>query len=352
MSLMLEEIHEQPEVLERVLDRPPVALEDIKRRFSSARPAVIVLVARGTSDNAALFGRYLFEITLGIPTMLAAPSIVTLYRKLSLPANALVIGISQSGESTDINAYIEFAKDSGAHTVGITNEAGSTLANLSDDILLTDAGKESSVAATKTYTAQMMLLYRVAQSLGAQIPERDLRQIPAAVRKQMEGELEVQQLATRFRGMSQAVVVGRGLNYANSFEFALKLMETSYVVAAAFSGADFAHGPIAMVEKDFPVFAFLPSGPTSRETRKLLTRLNAADADMIGIGTSSMLEELRSGHRIRLADLPPPTTGLPEDILTPIPSIVPAQAFAAHLAAAKGLDPDQPRGLSKVTKTL
>ncbi len=352
MSLMLQEIHEQPQVLERILDRPPTALADISRRFSSKRPSIIALAARGTSDNAALFGRYLFEITLGIPTMLAAPSVATLYRKIAVPTDALVIGISQSGESTDINAYVEFAKGAGAHVVGITNESGSTLAGLADDTLLTGAGKESSVAATKTYTAQMMALYCLARALGAQIPERDIRQIPAAVRAQLDGGRHVQEIAGRYRRMSHTVVIGRGFNYSNSFEFALKLMETSYVVAGAFSGADFAHGPIAMVEKGFPVFAFLPAGPTSHETSKLLARLGDGGVDTIGIGTRSMLDGLPSGQQIRLTDLAPPSQGLPEDILTPIPAIIPAQLFAAHLAAAKGLDPDKPRMLSKVTQTL
>ncbi len=352
MSLMLKEIREQPEVLERILDRPPDALADLKKRFSARLPAMIVLVARGTSDNAALFGRYLFEITLGIPTMLAAPSVSTLYRKLSLPKNAVVIGISQSGESTDINAYLEFARHIGTHTIGITNEAASTLATLSDEVLPTQAGKEKSVAATKTFTAQMMVLYCLARAMGARIPEHDLRQIPAAIRKQLEGEAQVQQLAHRYQNMSHAVVLGRGLNYANSYEFALKLMETSYVVAAPFSGADFAHGPIAMVEKGFPVFMFLPPGPTSNETSKLLARLEERGVETTGIGLPAMLKDSTSSHRIELCGPIPHPDGLPEDTLTPIPAIVPAQVFAAHLATSKGLDPDRPRMLTKVTQTL
>lgn len=352
MSLMLKEIHEQPAVLERILDQPAPALEDLAKRFSASRPAMIVLVARGTSDNAALFGRYLFEITLGIPTMLAAPSVATLYRRLVLPRDTLVIGISQSGESTDINSYVESAKRNGALTIGITNEPSSTLGALADEVLPTEAGKESSVAATKTYTAQMFMLCCLARALGARIAESDLRLAPAAVRAQLNREDSVQALAAEFLDMSHSVVLGRGFNYANSFEFALKLMETSYVVSTAFSGADFAHGPIAMVEEGFPVFVFVPPGPTAGETDKLITRLRQARAETIGIGPSSMLDGLRLSHRIELSGSTLHSTGLPDDILTPIPAIVPAQMFAAHLAAAKGLDPDKPRMLSKVTQTL
>ena len=147
MSLMLNEIRQQPQVLEGMLTRLPNALERLRKRYATSRPTMIIVVARGTSDNAALFARYLFEITLGIPTMLAAPSISTLYRRLSLPPDALVMGISQSGESTDINAYLEFAKSIGTPTVGITNEDGSTLSSLAEVVLPIRAGTESSVAA-------------------------------------------------------------------------------------------------------------------------------------------------------------------------------------------------------------
>lgn len=352
MSLMLKEIHQQPRVLEGILASPPGALKQLRKRFSESRPTMIVVVARGTSDNAALFARYLFEITLGIPTILAAPSISTLYHKQSLPAGALVIGISQSGESTDVNAYLECAKSAGTHTVAITNEDNSTLATLAEVVLPTRAGPESSVAATKTYTAQLMMLYFLAQALGAKIPNDVLRGLPSTVQLQLEHETEIQQLAQHYRDMSRTVVIGRGFNYANSFEFALKLMETNYVVAAAFSGADFAHGPIAMVDEGFPVFVFTPPGPTFHETGKLLTRLAGSRVDTIGIGSGSILGDLPCSHRIELYGPTPRTPGFPSDMLTPIRSIVPAQLFAAYLAASKGLDPDRPRMLSKVTQTL
>ena len=352
MSLMLNEIRQQPQVLEGMLNRLPNALERLRKRYATSRPTMIVVVARGTSDNAALFARYLFEITLGIPTMLAAPSISTLYRRLSLPPDALVIGISQSGESTDINAYLEFAKSIGTPTVGITNEDGSTLSNLAEVVLPIRAGTESSVAATKTYTAQLMMLYCLAQALGSEIPDVALKGIPDTVQAQLDHEADVQQLAQHYRQMSHAVVIGRGFNYANSFEFALKLMETSYVVAAAFSGADFAHGPIAMVDEGFPVFVFTPAGPTSQETGKLLARLADRRVDTIGIGSGSILGELPCSQRIELYGSTPRAGGFPEDMLTPIRSIVPAQLFAAYLASSKGLDPDHPRMLTKVTHTM
>ena len=349
--MMLQEIRQQPEVLDRILTNLPSALTRLRGRYSTKRPELAVIVARGTSDNAAVFGRYLFEITLGIPTILAAPSVATLYKSLSLPRHALVIGISQSGESTDINGYLESAKALGAYCIGITNESSSTLATLSDEVLPTQAGTEKSVAATKTYTAQVIMLYCLAHALGAGIASDDLKEIPSAAEAQLKDEARLQWLAEQYSEMSHAVVIGRGFNYANGFEFALKLMETSYVVATGFSGADFAHGPIAMIEERFPVFAFCPSGPTAEQTQALLERLHASQAETICFGAPSMLRKLPCSHWIDVREIAP-RAGLPADLLSAIPMIIPAQLFAAHLAASKGLNPDRPRMLSKVTRTL
>ena len=352
MSQMIDEIRQQPQVLDRALAAPPKALSRLRRRFSKRQPALVVIVARGTSDNAALFGRYLFEILLGIPASLAAPSVATLYHRWPIPRDAVVIGISQSGESTDINVFMELAKKCGSFTIGITNESASTLANLADEVLPTRAGKERSVAATKTYTAQLLMLYCLAKALGAKIPESDLKRLPDSVECQLRHEPAVRRLASNYREMSHAVVVGRGLNYANGFEFALKLMETSYVVAAGFSCADFAHGPIAIVEEEFPVFVFTPPGPTFQETAKLLARLKRSRVDTVCIGAQPEVDGLPRSHWIKINGTLPTTSRYPNDTLTPIPLIVPAQLFAAHLADCKGLDPDRPRMLSKVTKTL
>ena len=352
MSMMREEIRQQPMVLERMFSDPPDALARLGRRFCRRLPEFVVVVARGTSDNAAIFGRYLFEITLGLPTLLAAPSVATLYQRLKLPKKSLVIGISQSGESTDINGYIEAAKGLGAFCIGITNEADSRLAQLADEVLVTEAGKEQSVAATKTYTAQLGMLYCLSRTLGAEIVEDDLKRIPGAVAAQIENEGAVQELAQLFRDMSHAVVIGRGFNQGNCFEFALKLMETSYVVATGFSGADFAHGPIAMVEEQFPVFAFSPAGPTLDQTEALLARLEASNATTVCFGPPATVRALPSEHRIEVGEILPTSPSLPQDVLSAVPMIIPAQLFACHLSASKGHNPDRPRMLSKVTQTL
>ena len=346
MSRMLEEIRQQPEALERTLSAELRSVEKFKRLVEKQRPRLVVLVARGTSDNAALFGRYLLEITTGIPVSLAAPSITTLYEARVDYRNALVVGISQSGESTDTNLVLERARQQGALTLGITNESGSAMARIAEHVFLVRAGHEKSVAATKTYTGQMLTMYLLAYALGGAVRIADLERIPDVVRATLALEPEIAALSERYRFMRHAVVVGRGLNYSNAFEMALKLMETCYVVAERFSSADFLHGPIALVEQNFPVFAFAPPGKTWPSIGETLTKLQALQAEIVAITDSGNREvDPRATRVIRLPRRV-------KEILTPIPYIVPAQIFAACLAVHKGLDPDKPRTLTKVTLTL
>jgi glucosamine--fructose-6-phosphate aminotransferase (isomerizing) len=346
MSRMLEEIREQPGALERTLAEELRRLPRFERLVAKKRPRLIVLVARGTSDNAAQFGRYLLEITSGIPVSLAAPSISTLYDAPIDYRDALVIAISQSGESTDTNIVLERARARGAMTVGITNEKSSSLARIGEHSFLVRAGKEKSVAATKTYTGQILIFYLIACALGARIRREDLERIPELAQEALGLEDEVAAISERYRFMRQAVVVGRGLNYANAFEFALKMMETCYVVAERFSSADFLHGPIALVEQSFPVFAFAPTGVTWTSIGETLQKLQGLHAEILAITDRGNREvDARATKVIRLPRRI-------KEVMTPIPYIIPAQLFAAHLAAQKGLNPDQPRTINKVTMTI
>ena len=346
MSKMLEEIREQPAALERTLQGERSAIEQLKARLAKHPPRMILLAARGTSDNAAQFGRYLLEITTGIPVSLAAPSIFTVYKAPVRLDGVLVVAISQSGESTDTNLVLELAKAQGAVTIGITNEASSSLARLAEYAFLVRAGRERSVAATKTYTGQLLMLYLLAYALGAQIDLNDVARVPEWAAKALELEDEVASRSERYRFMDHAVVVARGLNYSNAFEFALKLMETCYVIAERFSSADLMHGPIAMVEAGFPAFLFTPAGVTWPGLRDMVVKLNELHAETLIITDRANREALDLQKRALCID-----TQLPE-MYTPIPYIIPAQLFAASLAAEKGLNPDQPRTLSKITHTL
>src|ERR1700730_14264316 len=211
MSRMLEEIRQQPAALARTLAAEVRHIEQFKRAIAKRRPKLIVLAARGTSDNAAHFGRYLLEITTGIPVSLAAPSIYTLYNAAVEFRDALVVGISQSGESTDTNLVLERARAQGTLTIGITNEASSAMAKLADEVFLVRAGKEKSVAATKTYTGQVLMLYLLAYALGANIGVDDVRRIPDWTASALKLEKSIDELSERYRFMEHAVVVGRGL---------------------------------------------------------------------------------------------------------------------------------------------
>jgi len=341
---MLQEIAEQPAALEKTIAEEREKIARLGQSLQGRDIDLIVLVARGSSDNAALFGRYLLEITTGIPVSLSAPSVHTLYQaKLNLK-RALVIGVSQSGEGEDINRVLENARQCDAFTIGITNEPHSSMVKLVDETLLMHGGKERSVAATKTFTGQMMLFNMLAASLARDGLKVDYEKIPAFAALALEQQPAISELVQRYVFMENCVVVGRGLAYANAYEFALKLMETCYVVAERFSSADFLHGPVAMIERHFPVILFAPPGVMLEGTKALIERLRELSADTLVI-TSDLDAAAKCSRSIIM----------PREIdefLAPIPYIIPAQLFAALLAEAKGLNPDQPRSLSKVTRTL
>jgi glucosamine--fructose-6-phosphate aminotransferase (isomerizing) len=344
MSLMMREITEQPEALERTLRAERGHAREFARFAGSREFRMIVLVARGTSDNAALFGRYLLELTTGIPVSLCAPSIYTLYHARLDLKQTLMVGISQSGESTDVNLVLRSGRRQGAYTVGITNETRSTMAGIVDDVFTVRAGRQRSVAATKTYTGQLLALYLIASGLGPAIQLDDVARIPGWVERALTLRRPLEELVERYRYMRQAVVVARGLNYASAFEFALKLMETCYVVAERFSSADFLHGPIAMVERDLPIFLFHPPGPCRPTLSALARKLRRMRAETV-LFTSQGVPLPPATRAIRIP------ASIPE-IYTPIPYIVPGQIFAGQLAEAKGLNPDKPRFLQVITRTI
>lgn len=341
---MLQEIAQQPEGLIRTIEAEKTKIARLGRFLNDRDIDLIVLVARGSSDNAALFGRYLLEIKTGIPVSLSAPSVHTLYKAKLKLQHALVIGVSQSGEGEDINLVLENARQCGAYTVGITNEPASSMTRIVDETLVMHGGRERSVAATKTFTGQMMLFYMLAAELGSGSPKLSYEQIPEFAARALEQKPALLELVQRYVFMENCVVVGRGLAYANAYELALKLMETCYVVAERFSSADFLHGPLAMVERHFPVILFAPPGVMLPGVKDLIGRLKELHADTLVI-----TGDLDSAAACSRAIIMPREI---DEFVAPIPYMIPGQLFAALLAEAKGLDPDAPRSLSKVTRTL
>lgn len=342
MSKMLAEINEQPSALERTLNAEKEKYAAVGRALRERDIDLVVLVGRGSSDNAALFGRYLIETRAGIPVSLCAPSVFTLYNAKLRLDRALVVGVSQSGEGDDINMVLESAKASGAFTLAVTNESESTMAKLVDEAMLIHAGRERSVAATKTYTGQILHFYMLANELASE--RIAIEAIPELAAASLLTVDRVRELVERYVFMENCVIVGRGMNYGNSYELALKLMETCYVVAERFSSADFFHGPLAIIERRFPVISFVPKGAALRSSIELLERLRELKADCLSITNSP--EAVAVSTRSLMLD------ENIDEILTPIPFIIPAQLFAGLLSEAKGLDPDAPRSISKVTKTI
>ena len=335
MSLMLAEIAEQPAALERTIAQERAKIAKLGNTLKARDIHLIVLVARGSSDNAALFGRYLLEITTGIPVSLSAPSVHTIYNAELRLDHALVVGVSQSGEGEDINRVLESARRSGAFTIGITNEPGSSMTSLVDETLLTHGGRERSVAATKTFTGQMLLFYMLAAELARNAAPFSYESIPEFVAGALEQKEAISELVQRYVFMENCVVVGRGLAYANAYELALKLMETSYLPALAFSGADLLHGPLAMTDPDVPVLAVVGDGPGGESMKDVIGRLAEQRADVVTVGPGGVLNVPSVDERY-----------------APLLDILPLQQLAMSLALARGEDPDAPRGLKKVTATM
>jgi glucosamine--fructose-6-phosphate aminotransferase (isomerizing) len=344
MSYLEQEILEQPEVLERLLEQERGTVEAVAQAIRERAPRFMVLAARGSSDNAARYGQYLLGAVNGLPVALATPSLFTLYRRPPRLADALVVAVSQSGQSPDIVAVVEEGRRQGALTLAVTNDPTSPLARAAEWVVPLHAGAERSVAATKTYTASLLALGMISAALaGDEEMFAALRTVPEAIRQVVSSAPTICRASERYRYMEACVVVSRGYNYATAYEIALKLKELTYVLAEPYSSADFQHGPVALVEKGFPVIAVVPEGAVTAEMVDFLRRLREREAELVVI---SAREEVLS-----LAQTPLP---LPEGIpewLSPMVAVVPGQLFALGLTQARGLDPDQPRGLQKVTRT-
>jgi glucosamine--fructose-6-phosphate aminotransferase (isomerizing) len=339
---MQKEIYQQPGVIERFLQKESKNVEKISENIKRKNIKLIIIAARGTSDRAAILGKYLFEIKNNIPVILPSISVFTLYKaKLDLN-NTLCIGISQSGEAKDVIEFLKISEKQGALSLGITNNKNSTMADEIDNIIYLRAGEEKSISATKTYTSQIASLYLLSSFLSDDEKMREeLKKIPEEIEKILKMEDLIKNNLERYRYINQCIVLGRGLNYATSLEFALKLEETSYCVAEAFSGADFLHGPIVLVEEGFPVFIFAPSGKTYKMMLNLTKEVKEKGAEIIII--SDRDEILKLGRlRIKMPAL--------NELYTPFSYIVAGQLLALHLSLIKGLNPDKPRYLRKIAK--
>lgn len=340
-----EEIFEQPDVLQNWLDVNLEQTRSIARVIREREIEYVFLVARGTSDHAGIYAQYLWGSLNHLPVALAAPSLFTMYQGSPRLKRALVLGISQSGQSPDVLTVMEEGRRQGALTLALTNAPDSPLAGAAEFHLDLRAGTEAAVAATKSYTAELLAVAALSAALsGREDALAALRQAPGAVRQALELDGAAEAIARQLKDMRQCVVLGRGYNYCSAQEWALKLKELSYVFADPYSAADFQHGPIAIVEPGFHILAVAPSGAVLEDLTALLSRLR----DVIG-AELLVISDDPAALRLGQAALRLPA-GLPE-WLSPVLSIVPAQLFCYHLARAKGYDTESPRGLKKVTLT-
>jgi glucosamine--fructose-6-phosphate aminotransferase (isomerizing) len=299
----------------------------------------VIFTARGTSDHAALYAAYLTEIRLGVPAGLASPSAMTLYGARPDLRDCLVVGVSQSGGSPDLAEVLRVGRAQGALTLAVTNAPDSPLAAAADFHVDVHAGAERAVAATKTYTAELLTLYLLVESvLDPQQARASVADLPELAARTL-ADPAATELAPRYRFADRVVTTGRGYAYPTARECALKLMETSYLAGLAFSGADLLHGPLAMADPDVPVLAVVGSGPGGESMRGVLDRLRERGADVVVVGSGDGPE-------------PVLTTPAVDERIAPMLDILPLQQLALALARARGEDPDAPRGLHKVTSTL
>ena len=344
MSLYTE-IFEQPDRLSNLIRQQRQTAFSIAKAIRERDICYAFLAARGTSDNAGRYANYLWGAHNHLPIALATPSLFTYYKLPPSLRNALVVGVSQSGQSPDIISILDEGRKQGCLTLAITNAPDSPLAAHADLIFDIQVGVENAVAATKSYTAQLMAIAMLSSALGDD-QERwtELENVPIWVTHALEQDRIIADQAQHYRDMNQCIVLGRGFNYATAFEWALKLKELTYIGVEPYSPADFQHGPIAMVERGYPVLAVAPLGKVFISMSEMLSTLrDEHQAELVIISDNKQTLEMAQ------SPIPMPS-GIPE-WLTPIVSIVLAQLFTWHLTLAKGLDPDQPRGLSKITRT-
>ncbi|UED84236.1 SIS domain-containing protein [Streptomyces profundus] len=341
--LMFAEMTEQPSVLRRLLEEGAPRIAEVAERIAARRPRFVLLTGRGTSDNAALYAKYLLEIQLGLPCGLTSMSTTTAYGAKPDLTDCLVIAVSQSGGSPDLVASTTAAREGGALTLAVTNNPDSPLARACEFAIDVMAGPEKALPATKTYTAELLALYLFVASLRGEDGVAAARALPELAERVLARQGEVRQLAGRYRFAERMVLTSRGYGYPTAREAALKLMETSYIPALAYSGADLLHGPLAMVDNVSPVIAIVTGGRGGEALRPVLDRLQDRGADLMVVGPESAVAGASAGFAL-------PTDQLAEE-LQPILEIIPLQLLAYEVTRARGQDPDAPRALAKVTET-
>jgi glutamine---fructose-6-phosphate transaminase (isomerizing) len=341
--MMLQEVREVPRVVKRLLEANHETASKLAITLRERSPTFALTVARGSSDHASGFIKYALETQLGLVTASATPSTVTIYGAKPRLEHALVIAVSQSGQSPDVVGVLEQARASGAITVALVNARDSPLEAASEFVLPMQAGPERAVAATKSFVLSLVApLQVIAAFKGDGELTQALEALPANLELALQAEAIARDRAERYRYAETMITLGRGVHFPLALETALKLKETCRLHAEAFSAAEFAHGPIILAESGLPVLAF-QSRDAAHGTQDLYRDLAARGAELILIGDATV--DVPASVRLQT-----PSTG--HFLTDPIPAILAAYLFAGHVSLARGLNPDVPRSLSKVTRTL
>jgi glutamine---fructose-6-phosphate transaminase (isomerizing) len=347
-TILESEIKSQPSVIQRLLQAETENVTRMVEMFRSGGKYTfnyVLIAARGTSDNAARYAQYLFGIHNHLQVALATPSVFSMYRQPPDLSGALVIGISQSGQSPDIVSVLAEGRRQGRPTLAITNDPESPLAKAAEGNIQLHAGPEKAVAATKTYTSSLaaMALFSAILS-GDPGLVHDLQLLPDQMEHTLQGVAPILKRVERYRYMDHCIVIGRGYNYSTAFEIALKIKELTSTVTEQYSPADFRHGPVAMLNVGFPVIVIAPKGPVFGDMQAMVSELKKHGAELLVISDdTSLLESAELPFRL--------PAGIPE-WLSPMAAVLPGQLFGLALAQSRHLNPDQPEGLTKVTETL
>lgn len=339
-ALMAAEIADQPRVFAELHARA-AEFAAVAQPIRAYQPRFVLLAARGSSDHAALYAKYLVEVLLGLPAGLASPSTTTLYGARPDLHGVLLLAVSQSGGSPDLVEVTTAASDSGALTVAVTNTGSSPLDDAAELGIGIGAGTESAVAATKTYSASLLALYLLIDAVRGGSGEHAAPLGDLAQSTLDNSGAAVEEAVTRYRFVERVITCGRGYSSATAAEAALKLAETSYLAARSYSGADLLHGPVAAVDAETAVLAVASEGKGGDAMRDVLDVVSGAGADVVTVGSAAATLP---------AGLPIPVASSAEEV-APILEVLPIQRLALGLSLARGGDPDRPRGLHKVTRT-
>ena len=335
-AVMRREMAEQPEVLRRFVARFDDHVAAL-RAVLPARPTGVAFLARGSSDNAAVLGRYAVEVAAGLPSALLAASLHTVYQAPIDYTGWVVVSLSQSGQTPEIVTVTERLRRAGATTVAITNSGSSALAGAADVAVSLDAGEELAVPATKTVTSSLLAVLAVTAALGSlPFPRASLEALSDVVADVLSDVDSVDAVGASLASADRVVVTARGLLLPAALETALKLQETTGMLAQGLSTADLRHGPVAATGPDVPVVALAAPGAGEADTRALADEVRARGARAVVLGAEP-------GDAVSLPAVP--------ELLAPIPAVVRGQQLALAASLARGVDPDSPAGLRKVTPT-